>query len=88
MKKILLVTLLLAGCASIEPKEFPGPSGKPAYMMACSGMGRSLTACYQKAGELCPKGYNVVDRSSSTYGVPVSGGVMVSSRESLAVECK
>ena len=78
----------LAGCAAIAPNQFVGPNGKVAYSMQCSGLGRTLDACYKKAGELCPVGYTTVDRSSSIMGIPVNGSVMVGARESLAIECK
>lgn len=83
------LALMLASCAgTIEPRQFVGPNGKAAFSMRCSGMGRTLDACYQKAGELCPTGYTTVDRSSSPVGVPLNGSVMIASRESLAIECK
>ena len=56
--------------------------------MRCSGMGRSLEACYQKAGEICPSGYSIVDRSTGTVGVPTSGGMMIAPQNTLAIECK
>lgn len=80
--------LALAGCASATPKPFSGPNGRPAYSMRCSGLGRTLDACYQKAGELCPAGYTVVDRSSSTIAVPAGGAMVAAPRETLAIECR
>lgn len=56
--------------------------------MRCSGMGRSLEACYQKAGEICPSGYSIVDRSTGAIGVPTSGGMMIAPQNTLAIECK
>lgn len=79
--------LCLSACASITPVEFKGPNGNPAFSMRCSGMGRTLEDCYQKAGELCPNGYTVVDRASSVIGVPVRGGMLMAPQHSLAVEC-
>ena len=55
---LTLSAFALAACAGIQPKPFVGPNGKTAYSMHCSGMGRTLEACYQKAGEICPAGYN------------------------------
>lgn len=81
-------TVVLSGCASIEPVPFNGPNGKKAYSMRCSGMGRSLEACYQKAGEICPSGYSIVDRSTGAIGVPTSGGMMIAPQNTLAIECK
>lgn len=79
--------VLLSACASIEPVSFKGPSGNPAYSMQCSGMGRTLQGCYQKAGELCPGGYTIVDRASSVVGVPFRGSMMIAPQHSLAIEC-
>ena len=89
MRYALLVTVgMLVSCASVQPHEFRGPSGKTAYSMRCSGMGRSLDECYKKAGELCPTGYNIVDRTTATVGVPVNGGTMIAPQNTLAIECK
>lgn len=90
MKNIVIIALgaTLFGCASIDPKPFSGPSGKQGYSMRCSGMGRTLEACYQKAGELCKMGYSIVDRTSSTVAVPVNGSIMAAPQHSLAIECK
>jgi hypothetical protein len=89
MKKIiiLIVTVFISACA-VEPVRFNGPNGNAAYSMKCSGMGRSLDECYQKAGEVCPQGYTIIDRSSSPIGVPVNGSIMVSARQGMAIECK
>src|SRR2546428_7510503 len=85
----LVAVLLLVSCASIDPQEFRGPSGKTAYSMRCSGMGRTLDACYKKAGEVCPSGYTIVDRASGTIAVPVTGGGMIAApQHNLAIECK
>jgi len=90
--KLLLTTLLisigLAGCMSIDPVPFKGPSGKQGYSMKCSGMGRSLDACYQKAGEVCPSGYSIVDRSSGTVGFMNQGTMMMAPQNGLVIECK
>jgi len=57
--------------------------------MRCSGMGRTLDACYKKAGEMCPTGYAIVDRASGTVAVPVSGGGFIAApQHNLAIECK
>jgi len=82
------VSLLLAACAAIEPQQFVGPNGKSAYSMRCSGMGRTLDACYKKAGEVCPGGYTIIDRASGTVAVPVQGGFIAAPQHNLAIECK
>jgi len=90
-EKILLavVPLLLTACAAIEPQQFVGPNSKTAYSMRCSGMGRTLDACYKKAGEVCPGGYSIIDRATGTVGVPMmNGGTMMAPQHSIAIECK
>lgn len=80
---------MLASCASVHPNKFSGPNGKTAYSMRCSGMGRTIEDCYQKAGELCPSGYTIVGEASPGSAiVPVGGMLMVAHQSTLAIECK
>ena len=89
MKKLILIALVaLAGCAQVVPVPFNGPSGKQAYSMKCSGGGRSMDVCFQKAGELCPTGYFIIERSNAIEGAAVNGYASLSTRQALAVECK
>ena len=86
---LLLVSLFaLTSCMSVEPQQFRGPNGKTAYSMRCSGMGRTMEECYRKAGEVCPDGYTIVDRTSSIVGVPSQGGSLITTKQGLAIECK
>jgi len=89
MRKVLLTVFLTlaVSCAAVEPSQFVGPNGKTAYSMLCSGMGRTLDDCYKKAGELCPKGYEIIDRSTGTVAVPVSGSVVAAPQHHIAIEC-
>lgn len=66
--------------------QFRGPSGNNAYSMKCSGAGRTMEACYRKAGEICPSGYNVVDRSDG--GMAFIGNVAGRVGQTLVVECR
>jgi hypothetical protein len=69
-KNVLIAAFpaFLVACAAIEPQQFVGPNNKTAYSMKCSGMGRTLDACYKKAGGICPGGYNIIDRATGTVG--------------------
>jgi hypothetical protein len=85
------LALLVASCASaIEPRSFVGPNGKTAYSMECSGMGRTLDACFQKAGEVCPRGYQIVSQTSDIVGLPMGRGqgMMIAPKRGLAIECR
>ena len=44
--------------------------------MKCSGFGRNVNACFKTAGELCPNGYDIVDRSSGTQAMMFRGTLM------------
>ncbi len=83
-----LLVLMLAGCASIKPVPFKGPNGNKAYSMHCSGMGRTLGKCYQKAGEVCPNGYSIVGQNTSTIAVPYNGSFVAAPQHSLTIECR
>ena len=51
-----MVLLVLRGCG-ITPTKFNEPNGRTAYSMSC---GNDLDACYEKAGELCLDGYDIM----------------------------
>lgn len=82
------IVLSAAGCASVNPVPFTGPSGRQGYAMQCSGMGRSIEQCYQVAGQKCPGGYQIVSRSSETVAMPLNGGIVMAPRTGLVVECR
>ena len=81
----LLVPVLLAACA-VPVQEFRGPNGNTAYSMKC---GSEVARCYQKAGEICPTGYTIIDRATGTVGGPLASGAMIATpQHNLAIECK
>ena len=91
MRIILIISILavVAGCASVKPQGFIGPNGKTAYSMKCSGYGKRLGDCYQMAGQVCPRGYNIIGVESSVIGIPqMNGGTMMAPQQSMAIECK
>jgi hypothetical protein len=83
----IAATLALSACASSKP--VPGPSGQSAYSVRCPAA--AIEKCYEEAGRLCPKGYDLADRGSGGASVLVPvGGVLVAARgpNTLLVECK
>ncbi|MBM3114505.1 hypothetical protein [Jeongeupia naejangsanensis] len=68
----LLGTLWLAGCASVETAEF-GPNGKPVHHIETG----SATDSFDKAHDLCPKGYSLIGNPHETDDV-----------YALTIECK
>ncbi|QWD71584.1 hypothetical protein [Polynucleobacter sp. UB-Raua-W9] len=85
---LLAVLAGVVGCASVAPVKFVGPNGKTAYSMRCSGMGRSMEECYQRAGEVCPSGYNIIDNSSGTVAMMTQGTMIAGVKRDMAIECK
>lgn len=80
--RVGLIAAVLAGCASVEPASFNGPSGRQAFSMECNGA--TMDGCYRKAGEICPGGYTVLSNDTRYIAW---GGYMVPKR-AMAVECK
>lgn len=85
--RTLILLLTLSACAEVTPEYFKGPNGRDAYVMRCSGLGRSWAKCYAKAGEVCPSGYEILSQQSGTVAVPVGGGILAAPRQTLVIEC-
>ena len=91
MKKIfsiLILSLIITACANVEPAQFLGPNGRAAFSMRCSGFGRTMQACYQKAGEMCPAGYTIIENSSNNVFWSNNGNLNSALKRDLAIECK
>lgn len=99
MKKILTIILgvALASCKGVEPKEITGPSGGKAYSMECSGFPRTPEKCWQKASEICPDGYDIVNQQQQNLGggtvFNVIGNTVIANNRNhtssyMLIECK
>ncbi len=89
-KRQLKLLVALAGCASAE--KLTGPNGETAYQVQC---GKAATsACISKAHDLCPRGYNLIDRNSDRYHELTQVGnigrleVRADTTETLLIQCK
>jgi len=65
-KKLSLVVTLavLSGCQSMKHAEMEAitlPNGNPGLVLDCTAYG--WTACFKTAGEACPGGYAIHERS-------------------------
>ena len=56
--------------------------------MQCSGFGRSWDDCYKVAGEVCPSGYRIIQRSSESVAMPLNGGTVMAPKSGMVVECR
>lgn len=64
MNNLLLMLLaVLAGCASA--KQVKGPNGEIAYLVQCGNAVKDK--CTEKAEDLCPNGYDLIDHDSNRY---------------------
>lgn len=59
----VLAGVVLAGCASV--KKVKGPNGEDAYQVQCGNAVKNK--CIEKAAELCPNGYNLLERNADHY---------------------
>ena len=90
MKSIVIGAILgLVGCATSR-EIASGPNGRPIHFIRCGSA--VLEACYAKAAEVCPKGYNLIDQQQAANGIltaPTSNSaIFVKGPTSMAVECK
>lgn len=77
------VVALLAGCTTVT--EVKGPDARPAYVVECHN---HEAECYQKASEVCPKGYSMVSNKVGTTGIPLAtGGSIATPDHSLVIQC-
>ena len=60
----VLLSLAAAGCASSQPVNEPGRTGE--YQISCGYLGWYI--CYERADQLCPRGYKVVAENEDHFG--------------------
>lgn len=68
----ILISATLYGCAS-APKATASKTldqnGATVFDVSCSGATVPMSACYDKALEVCPQGFSVVDRKTRSGSV-------------------
>lgn len=73
MKRIAVLFLLAAGCASASHSTISAPDGRPAILVECT---RGISNCYAEANRVCRGPYDVLDRAQGTrvwsYGQDVN----------------
>ena len=85
--KIIALSFVVIGGCAIEPTSVVGSDGKQRYMMNCHS---GIDKCHQKAAELCPSDYDIIEHTKkSSIVVPHYGEYpMTIYTENLTVECK
>lgn len=59
----LLMVLALTGCAHSAKSHTFTEAGKQYHVIECNGGKTDISVCYEKAKEICPRGYNVLDKN-------------------------
>lgn len=90
MKKVTLLFLslfLITACATSSKLTLP--NGKQGYNIDCSGLYTGINACYEKAGSVCPDGYNII-ANTKDKGINVDPFIGLSShnKKGMLIECK
>lgn len=84
MKTSFLVAsaLVLAGCVSVKPVHLA--DGSQGHSISCNGAVQNISACLEKAGEICGSaGYTVVNQQGSAVPFAQSQGAIKADQASL-----
>jgi len=85
MKNVLMLVFLVAAYSCATSTEVMLPSGQSGYSITCH---ENKTGCYEKAQEVCPKGYEMIDTSAATNGSMINNNVTLSSQHTMLIDCK
>ena len=82
---ILFVSAMLVGCGFTGyVKPVMTPSGRGYAISYCD----DLSECYQVASEVCPHGYQVIDRGSDQLGSTIIGKTIINHQtETMIIQC-
>lgn len=59
----LCAAATLAGCSASATRTSDTSNHKATYHLDCSGTFLSMNSCIEKANNVCPQGYDVIDKS-------------------------
>lgn len=86
----VMLLAVLAGCANSQ--QVKGPDGKDAYLVKCGNAVKEK--CTEKATELCPRGYRLLEREANRYDDLTKVGnvgqleIKMDTTTTLLVQCK
>lgn len=60
---VLCAATTLAGCSASATRTSDTSRHKATYHLDCSGTFLSMNSCIEKANNVCPQGYDVVDKN-------------------------
>lgn len=75
---VAALALVVAGCSSANEagmtmggtraSQFPTGDGRSGWAINCDGAAVSITACYNRASALCPKGFDPISQNQQNSG--------------------
>jgi len=84
MKRYLYLLPLALIFSCTTSKQIVMPSGDKATLVSCGGTANRWSSCYEKAGELCPSGYDILDKMEERGMIGDSPSI----DRSLIINCK
>jgi hypothetical protein len=87
----LASAVVLSGCAVSHQTVMP--DGRKGLSINCSGSAMSWNQCYEKAGDQCPNGYDIISKDGDGGDAMAGGGNGLwaagsANTRSLMVTCK
>lgn len=81
----------LSGCAIAHPTVMP--DGRQGLSINCSGSAMAWNQCYEKAGDNCPHGYDVVSKDGDGNNAVAGGNgtffaASATNTRSMMISCK
>jgi hypothetical protein len=94
MRNVVILALgviSLTGCAAAHKTVMP--DGRQGLSINCSGAAMSWNQCYEKAGDKCPHGYEVISKDGDGGNAMAGGGSngffgSAGNTRSLMIACK
>jgi hypothetical protein len=80
MRTLLLVVPLLALGACTTSHSITLADGSQGQRISCDGAMLNMADCYQKAGEVCPRGYDTMVANGEAIPFAVSSGSFAGNR--------
>lgn len=90
--RLVATALCLALVSCVGAEKIVLPDGGTGYTIGCGGTQHSWNSCYKKAGEVCPGGYEPIERQSTNrpYAAATQQGLVSGSSEgrTMVIRCK
>ena len=85
IKLMLLIGMawLVTGCVDVTSAA--GADGGTAFTIECD---REAQVCFDKAGELCPGGYYLVERKSGSKELRYTAGIIATPYTKIVIQCR